>query len=249
MIQFGIVMPTYRADHATRKRLRETIGTIKRQDYPHWKLYLIGDRYEPAEELESLIAEVPHDKLVIFNLPRAVERETLKGWELWHCGGATANNIGPTMQERDGIRYTCHLDHDDLWHTNHLSTLALAYRRFPRAGFIYTRAEYRGTNTPFLLPREATPAGYDNLPPRTVNIVHATVSWRLDLIPLRYRISRDQPADAVMWHQIREWCQLKGLPMVYIPTVTVIKQSQTADVKVQQWRAEAQAQGIYQPPK
>lgn len=246
MITFGIVMPTYRANDQTLEQLKKTIRTISRQEYPCWKLYLIGDRYEPAEELESAISIVPHDKLVCMNLPRAVERESLHGWSLWCCGGVTANNVALMLQERDGITHTCHLDHDDEWYPNHLATLADAYAKFPRAAFIYTRAQYEGAAHRILLPRENVKhVCHGNLRPRITNIVHATVSWRLDLLPSRYGAHRKTPADAFMWNRLMDHCTRKGLPFVYVPAVTVLKRSKEQDVLVQQYAAQAEKEGLF----
>jgi hypothetical protein len=239
-ITFGVVTPTYRAGDDTFSRVQETLRSLKEQTYPHWRLYLIGDRYEPEEEFERLSLELP-PQVVALNLNRAVERESSSGLALWCTGGRMANNIALTLQERDGITHTCHLDHDDLWRPTHLATLAEAYASFPQAAFIYTRALYRAPTCNFELPRERTvQVAYNNLAPRIGNIVHATASWRLDWIPLRYRAHAEEPADAYMWAWIMEWCKRKSLPYLYVPTTTVIKQSKEKDVQVYRWRAEAE---------
>jgi len=238
-ITFGVVIPTYYANQETFQRACATLGTLRDQTYPHWQLYLIGDRYEPAEAFTQLAELLPREKVVALNLPRAVERETSSGLALWCTGGRMANNIALTMQQRDGIRYTCHLDHDDLWQPDHLATLADAYAQFPGAAFVYTRALYRAPTCNFHLPRENAKPGYNNLLPRIGNIVHAAVSWRLDWIPLRYRAHPEEPADAYMWSLILEWCRRKGLPVVHVPKVTVIKESRKQDRLVYQWRKEA----------
>jgi hypothetical protein len=69
----------------------------------------------------------------------------------------------------------------------------------------------------------------NNVPPRAYNLVHSASSWKPSMIPFNYRSPNGTgfvAADAVMWEDVRNYCQEKNYDMIYIPRMTVIHDSE-----------------------
>ena len=125
MINFSIVITTYqRKDGTTPLMLKRALDSIFNQEYQNFKIYVIGDKYENNEEFELIFKNYPKDKIYYENLPIAYERDRYTDkWLIWSYAGCYANNYGINMSVIDGFEYICHLDHDDEWYPNHLSSL------------------------------------------------------------------------------------------------------------------------------
>ena len=55
-IRFIIIMATYnRKNGKTPEYLNKSLDSIINQDYKNWDLIVVGDKYEPFNELENMI--------------------------------------------------------------------------------------------------------------------------------------------------------------------------------------------------
>lgn len=238
MIQFGIKIATfYRDDHSTFNKISRTIESVKRQTYKNWKIILVGDGYE-QEEFQKIKSLIPQDKLISFNLEERYEKQTLglSGRNLWCCGGVEATNTAIELCKKNNINYYCSLDDDDLWLPFHLEILNMGFTSFEESCFVYTNSVYTDKNNiTKLFPAQQVLSflQYNNLPPKPENLIHSTVCWKIDKIPLKYRNvieqKRTYPADADMWERINTYCSENNLKTLYIPITTVIKDSE-ADI-------------------
>lgn len=213
-IQFGVTMATY--NKGIFPLIINTLNSLLAQTYTNWKLYLIGDKYDPDSEFQELVKLIPKEKIVAINLTEAKERDQFAGLELWNCGGINAVNTALRMQRNDGIKFTCHLDHDDIWLPNHLQTLYDAYNQFPESVFTYTQALNCGQPMP-----STRKLNYDNKLPTPCDVVHSSTSWRLDILPHEYECDSDRPGDAFMWERIKAYCISNKLKTVFVPIITV----------------------------
>ena len=240
MIEFAIKIATfYRDDHSTFDKISRTIQSVKNQTYKNWKIILIGDGYE-QKEFEKIKSLIPKEKLISDNLDKRYEKDVLglSGNDLWCCGGVEATNLGIELCKSNKISYYCSLDDDDVWLPFHLEMLNIGFTCFPESVFVYTNSLYTDRNniTRLFPPQQVLSfLQYDNLPPRAENLIHSTVSWRLDKIPLKYRNVLEQnrifPADADMWQRINSHCSQNNLKTLYIPITTVIKDCEAEILK------------------
>ncbi len=224
MITFGVKIATYRRrNDATRACFPKTIESLLAQTYPHWKAYIVGDKYEPDEEFQELVSLIPEDKRVAWNNPDGgSERAKYSGKKLWMCAGRESVNKLLDRMTADGIEIVTTLDDDDVWLPNHLETLNEGYTKFPEAVCVLTRGRHVQMG---LLPRESPDLFYNNRPPIEHATINATVSWNIQRIPLRYENTVEthdpMPGDANMWMRMRRYMADHGMKYLYIPTVTV----------------------------
>jgi GT2 family glycosyltransferase len=149
--KIGIVISTWqRPDGKTPELLKRTLTAINNQTYKNWKVYLIGDNYINRQEFDSLAKIIPSDKILAINLPVAVERERYpnKGENLWFSGGVNATTIGIEFSINQGYDYIAYCDHDELWHNNHLESIAECIKE-TNSLFLYTKGHYQN----MILPR------------------------------------------------------------------------------------------------
>lgn len=229
MIKFGILMKTYKRKKEDNVALvKRSIGSILKQTYQNYKLFLVGDRYEDDKEFQYFCSLLPKEKISYINLPIAMERDdaTLRGRELWYSAGANATKTGVKMMKDEGFIYYARLDDDDYWYPNHLETLVEGYTNFPEAAFIYTNSLYKKGNSLVRFPPDNVPLKYDNLPPRPRRLIQSTTSWRLDKIDVPPRTVREQgrvfPGDADMWERVNAICKKNNYKTLYIPRTTAV---------------------------
>ncbi len=226
---FAIIVATYpRLDtNRTRSNLRALAVTLRQQKYTLWTLVLVGDHFDKEEEFKALCKLFPSKQLIAVNLPYAAEREyprIFSGRKLWCSGGVHAINTGLDIAEFHGFTHIVRMDDDDKWAPTHLRNLAEGYILFPNASYIYTQGFYRLPNS--TLPKDGyfPKLRYNNLRPAPNRIVHSAVSWRLDMIPQRYRsteeIGKKEPADRDMWKRLRAIYDQSDLDSLYIPCPT-----------------------------
>ena len=124
-MKLSIVTPTYyRSDGATLAHLKKALDSLFNQTHQDFKIYLIGDRYEHPNEVESLISNYDQSKILFVNLDVAKERDFYTNkWALWSYGGVNATNHGVDLSMSEGNHYICRLDHDDEWENNHLELI------------------------------------------------------------------------------------------------------------------------------
>lgn len=231
-IHFGVKIATFNKENGQTPILfKKTIDSLMNQTYKNWTLYLIGDDYEPQEEFDSLAKLVPEKKIKFLNVKVNPERKRFSKELFGYCGGTNATNYVLDLMKNDGISHLAILDHDDIWSTNHLEILKNAYYKYPEAYFVYTKGYHE------ILKREVpnVPRNfeikYDNLPPQFNDVLHSSVSWRLDQIPLRYKNTIEHQkkdshgnfiyGDAFMWQMFKEYFDKNKYKFLFIPENTV----------------------------
>jgi glycosyltransferase involved in cell wall biosynthesis len=231
---FGIRISTYRRKTGTFHLLGRCLKSVLNQTFTDWKVFLIGDNYDSNEEFEVLSGLIPNDKIYSENLTYSPERSKYEGAKLWSVAGFTASCTGLKKIQEERIPIHVPLDDDDWWHKNHLKTLWEHYQKFPEAAFIYTRSTYKNK----VLPHDIMPLRYNNLPPRAYNLVHSSVSWNVEKIPLMYKNvikenSKFVAGDALMWETIKNYCESNKLKTLYIPEITVYHDTEHGDKQME----------------
>jgi len=205
----------------------ETLRSVVEQRYPHWRVYLVGDHYEPEEEFRQYTKIIPREKLVAYNLKgHTPEREIFKNPNhLARIGGNKAINFCLDLMESTGIRYTARLDDDDLWTPYHLEALRDEFVKFPSPAFVCTMSNFKYTGIlPAFKPDEERRPRITTL---ACNVAASSVAWDMKRVPLRYRRNlidiawEGQYGDADMWTSIEQHCHRHGYGMSISPNVTV----------------------------
>ena len=96
----SIVMPAYNSS-AT---IGAAIGSVIRQSYPHWRLYVVDD--SSVDDTASIVAAFADERIVYFRQPQ-------------NGGVAKARNLGIELAQGTYIAF---LDSDDLWEPEKLAS-------------------------------------------------------------------------------------------------------------------------------
>lgn len=230
-----IIMATYfRKNGKTKDFLKKSLNSIKNQSYTNWTLVIIGDKYEPKEELDKIIddfkKECPNNKIVyLYNTH--TERDIVKNNNnLWRCAGANAINMGLKNGIDNKYKYFFHLDDDDYWSSEHLKTHMNAYLQSENCVFVVSKSVFLHS----FLPRAKVDIYPNNILPTPSGMVHSSFSCRFDLIkcfhdnvtPAGY----EYPADATMLSRIRQFIlENKQYYSIYIPELTCYHIREKAD--------------------
>jgi hypothetical protein len=205
----------------------EALESVKKQRYPHWRVYLIGDHYQPEEEFRQLTKFMPRDKVLAYNLKgHTPEREIFK--KINHlpliCGNKVSNFCLDLMESTD-IRYVACLDDDDLWTPYHLESLHDEFTKFPAPALVCTMANYQYTG---ILPSfKVDEKGQLKINTLSCNVAHSAVAWDMSKLPHRYRRRlidvawNKQYGDADMWEQMEWHCAKYDYPTAVSNNVTV----------------------------
>jgi glycosyltransferase involved in cell wall biosynthesis len=207
-MEFSIVIATYqRKDGSTPFYLRRCLDSIFNQDHQNFKVFIIGDRYENNEEFVSICESYDQSKIYYENLPVADERDKYTDKMLvWKHGGTFACNYGVDKSIEMGYEYVCHLDHDDEWEPNHLSSLNEVIEK-TGALFLCTKSLY--VHGP-ILPKIDTHEELIHFYPEPERLIHSSVCINFKEIPLRYRNTYEEtgfsglPGDGDLWVRITE---------------------------------------------
>jgi glycosyltransferase involved in cell wall biosynthesis len=224
-MKLGIVLPTYqKIDGTTPSLLKRAIESIKAQTHQDYSLIVIGDKYEDAIELETLLHSLElGEKLTYRNLPEAVERSKypVGSKELWNAGGVNATNYGVALGLELGLTYICHLDHDDYWHPQHLEALNSAINQTENAALITTCSTYFNS----YLPKVDLTNEIYSLEVKGGSFIHSAVCINHTLVPLKYRdvyaeTGKEYPADADLWNRIGSYLAEHNLNAYQISALT-----------------------------
>jgi glycosyltransferase involved in cell wall biosynthesis len=234
-ICFGVRIQTYnrKKQKPIKDYVEETIDCVSRQTYPNWKIFLIGDCYEPRSEFNEFSRLVPPDKIVAVNLHRSPEREIHSGHNLWCCGGMTAFNFSLDLMNELGITHVANLDDDDIWFPRHLEFHARSYNDDENIVMVTTHGHYNIPNN--VLPKHKdsprpfwSDTRYDN-PLKSIagNSCNCACSWDLKRMPLRAANSVQETAwakqagDYWFWRKFEDISKEKGYKIVVRPEITV----------------------------
>lgn len=223
--KLGIVISTYqRPDGRTPELLTRTLNCVLNQSYTNWKVFLIGDHYEDNDEFLQLCSLIPKDKILYLNLPIAPERKRYPkgGNNLWHSGGATAVNIGIELSVNSGYDYICHLDHDEIWKSNHLEVIAKGIED-TKALFLYTKGIAFGQELPLINSSEL----YIKQRAQPARAIKSATCINYRVIPLRrkdplYYYNESDPGDAAFLKRVNPLLESNKKDSILINKVTVI---------------------------
>ena len=192
--------------------MAEALESVKKQRYPHRRIYLIGDDYQPADEFRELSRIIPKEKILAYNLKGHQPERTIfrRPEDISRIAGNTASNFCLDLMESTGIRFVANLDDDDLWSPYHLEYLREEFVKFPMPAMVCTMANfhYKGVLPAF----QENKRGEKVINTLAANVAHSAVAWDLRRLPLRYRRQLTEVAwnrqygDADMWKQIEDYC-------------------------------------------
>jgi glycosyltransferase involved in cell wall biosynthesis len=208
-MKFSIVITTYqRKDGNSPLFLKRALDSVFNQDYQEFKVYVIGDKYENNDEFEEICKSYPNEKLFFENLPYAKERDKYTDkWVIWSYAGCFANNYGIDKAVNDGFEYVCHLDHDDEWYSNHLSSLKDAIDK-TNSLWLCTLSEYVNNRT---MPSIVSDEELIPFMPEPEKLIHSSTCINFKEIKLRHRNifeetgKRGLPGDADLWLRIKHY--------------------------------------------
>ena len=135
----------------------------------------------------------------------------------------TAYNFGINLALSKGYSYIAHLDHDDIWTKEHLSTFNHVLDEFPETACLFTSANYTDT--------KVLPLGIEidgqvrRIIPTPEDTVHSSTCLDFSRIHLRYRdvfyeTGKSFPADADFWARLIPYCQTRSLTSLHIAKIT-----------------------------
>lgn len=217
MNKFIIIMATYyRKNGKTLMYLNNSLNSIFEQKCENWDLIIVGDKYEPYEELQQIVdnfktkldSNNKNNKIILIN-NQEVERDHIKNKSiLWNCAGANSMNKGLEIARILGYKYYLHLDDDDSWLPNHIEIINNVYEKFESCIFVNTLSTYEKNYLPIeKVDKNVYP---NNLLPKPRGMIHSSFSFRIDIITFNYFTSFkqyeiNQPSDVLMLEKIRDF--------------------------------------------
>jgi glycosyltransferase involved in cell wall biosynthesis len=217
--EYVIVISTYnRSNGKTPQYLEKSLNSILNQSFKNWDLILIGDKYEPVNELitivdkfKNLLVDNHLTNKVILLYNHSPERDYIKNKvKLWYCAGAGSMNMGLDYARKNNYKYYLHLDDDDCWNPNHIEEIHRIYSEYKNCIFVNTKSTYRSSST--YLPAVNMAIYQNNLLPKSGSMIHSSFSFRLDVIDFNYKTSINEnditgPADGLMLNAINAFIQ------------------------------------------
>ena len=227
-MKIAIIIPTFRRiDGKTPELLKMTLGSIFKQTFQNYKIFLIGDDYDNQNEFEEFSNYFDFgDKLYSENVNLPSERNVFNNKiDIWKFGGVNAVNYGIDLATKYGYKYIARLDHDDLWLENHLELLNECLE-ITNCAFVCTKSNYGDT----FLPKIKSEEKFIDYIPQPENVVHSSICWDATKIPVRYRtlgdsLCQNYAGDGCLYLDIRNHIQEKQLKSILINEVTCSKDS------------------------
>jgi glycosyltransferase involved in cell wall biosynthesis len=227
-----VVIATYhRHNGTTRGFLERSISSVLKQTSDAWDLVVVGDKYEPYDELEAIVDGFRHqiqqkerlNQIILLQNDKP-EREFIKDKrKLWCVAGATAMNIGLTYARQHGYTYYFHLDDDDYWNERHIKTILDTYEKFPTCVFCNSKSSYVGSSLPRA--RHGTALRPNNLLPTPGGMVHSSISFNAQIVPVSYQTTfKEQtmaPSDYLLLKDIAQFIRTHTkYCSIYVPEQT-----------------------------
>lgn len=248
-MKFAVTIATYcRKDGMTPTLLKRALDSVFNQTHQDFRVFVVGDDYQPKEEFEQIISEYPKEKVYAINLPESHDRMKYKGENsqpiqledglfynnriMWCNSGRTPMNIGIELALHHGYDWVAHLDHDDFWESNHLEMINNVVERYGyECVWTTTKATYGPDDI-----MEVDTNGWDVIGylPRAYNVIHSAVAMNMRRIPLRYRDvweeeGRIMPTDADFWDRLNQFIPANGYTGTYIDALTCRHDSEGDD--------------------
>lgn len=216
----GIAMATWnRPGRRTVSYLDRALRSVAAQTFTDWRLFLVGDCFEPQEELERIVAGsgIARSKCVLLNLAEPGERGKLSGPELYCSAGATAMSRGLAACRDAGLSWCAHLDDDDIWHPCHLAAIAQGIAFDPDAPLVHTQAQNRGSAYFPVLPDRFLPHKWDM--DLVANVIHSSTALNVRKVDWGYAVGGLGGSDAKMWEAIQN--KFGRGSITHVPIMTV----------------------------
>ena len=221
-ICFTVCVATYaRSNCKTPEFLERCIDSIIKQSYQNFIIVIVGDKYEPKNELNEIVEKVrknTKNKIILFHND-CVERDYIKDKrKLWHIAGASSMNVGLNYCREKSYNYYCHLDDDDWWDNDHLKNFAIIYTNYLNTSFVNSLSSYPFSSGTLPLIKDNT-IYENNVLPKNGTMCHSSISFRTDRIPFNYFTTHDEskiyePADGIMLDRIRKLNIQKGFSSI-----------------------------------
>lgn len=216
-----------RDDGKTPFLLKRCLDSISNQSYENYKVFLIGDRYEDNEEFIKICNTfINKDKIYFENLNIALERDFLNNkLNIWKFGGVNAVNHAINISHDEGFNYIVRIDHDDFWESSHLKLINDCIE-LTNSAFVCTKSKYGEQ----VLPNISSDEKYINFTPYPDNLVHSSICFDLNQLPIRYRTLGDvkcdnNSADGCLYFEITELVEKNNLKSTLINEITCIVES------------------------
>jgi hypothetical protein len=235
MTQFAIITATFqRTDGKAPFYLKRALDSVFNQLHTDFKMYVIGDKYENNEEFINIVNKYPKEKIYYKNLPYAKERDKYlnKKYILWTCGGINAANHGIDLALKDNFKYICHLDHDDYWSKEHLSSLNEVIEE-TSADWVCTQSTYlKNAN----IPKIKTDERYISYLPTPFGLINSSVCLNFLTLPIKYHNiyeeeKRAYPSDADRWKKCALIIKQKRLKSFFINKLTCFYEEGSSTLK------------------
>lgn len=241
--EFVVPVITYqRPDGSSPYKLLRALRSVVNQTYPHWRIIMVGDKYEDSTFFDEVVKWIPEDQMEAVNLPYARERDrwSFDSEELLCSGGSHAAQHFQMRLKKYEPDFVAVLGDDNYWEPDHLETIMNTWRQFPSASIIYTQAMFR--DEPY--PNVQVPLGYDNYPPgftienenrRKMNQVLTSMAFDVKRLPMLYFRDTDEigkiwPCDMDFLRRVVDLQQELGLRTVFVPKVTAYHEIQRWDI-------------------
>jgi hypothetical protein len=222
------------------KMLTDFINSIKGQTYKNWKLFIVGDAFQPEEELVNILKKnLKPEQYTFFNMKEPGERGKIDPKYLRDSGGVKAHNEALKLAKKEGFEYFANHDHDDYWKPDHLELVMKAFQQDPEIGFGYTRgsrARVKGGKTGVYYwggEGKVPTLYYDDIPDKIIEAPHSGIvfhgpscGWpKYRTVPQMKSESpkrnRQMGADEDIIRQCIESLKTKKKKAVYVPKLVV----------------------------
>lgn len=231
--KYAIIMATYnRKNGKTPKYLEKSLDSICAQTCDDWDLIIVGDKYEPIEELKDIVDKYiiklknlsKNNNNIILLQNDKVERDYIKDkMKLWCCAGANSMNCGLKYCHENNYKYYLHLDDDDYWSPIHIEEINKVYLTYENCIFVNTKSTYKNS---YLPNNKIKNVSENNLLPEQRGMIHSSFSFRLDVINFYYKTSTQEneitdASDGLMLRDIKSFLlDNKQYSSIYIPILT-----------------------------
>lgn len=181
-ISFAIVVATYnRSNGMSPFNIRRMFSNLRAQTYTNFKVFLIGDDYQPAEEFENLCQEFESERLYCKNYVGTSFRGNVfkLPHNRWANGGIYASYHGLKQAISEGFKYYLHLDDDDIWESTHIQEHYNTLIKFPLVDYMYTISNFCKIHLPRNTLGTKLDLFYNNRKVIPADVVHST--WCINL--------------------------------------------------------------------